>query len=121
MAQRPKPPDDITPKDFYLKWIPEQAAANPDQAAKIKDINAVIQMVLTGEGGGEFIMELAGGKLTTKEGKAASPKLTITQTVQDWRDINSGKLNPQMAFMSGKLKIAGDMSLAMKLGSIMGA
>jgi putative sterol carrier protein len=119
-AQRPKPPDDITPKDFYLKWIPEQAAANPDQAAKIKDINAVIQMVLTGEGGGEFIMELAGGKLTTKEGKAESPKLTITQTVQDWRAINAGTLNPQMAFMSGKLKIAGDMSLAMKLGSIMG-
>ena len=31
MADRPTPPEDITPDDFYLKWIPEQAAANPDQ------------------------------------------------------------------------------------------
>lgn len=120
MAQKPKPPDDITPQDFYLKWIPEQAAANPDQATKIKDITAVIQMKLTGEGGGDFIMELAGGKVTTKEGVAQTPKLTITMAVPDWRAINAGTLNPQMAFMSGKLKIAGDMSLAMKLGTILG-
>jgi putative sterol carrier protein len=120
MADRPTPPEDITPDDFYLKWIPEQAAANPDQAAKIKDINTVIQIVLTGEGGGEYYMELAGGEIKTNKGKAEAPKLTITQNVEDWREINAGRLNPQMAFMSGKIKISGDMSLAMKLGSIMG-
>jgi putative sterol carrier protein len=120
MAERSKPPADITPKDFYLKWIPEQSAANPDQAAKIKDITAVIQIKLTGEGGGDFVLELAGGKLSTKEGAATTPKLTVTMAVPDWRAINAGTLNPQMAFMSGKLKIAGDMSLAMKLGTILG-
>ena len=46
--------------------------------------------------------------------------MTITQAVADWREINAGRLNPQMAFMSGKIKVSGDMSLAMKLGSIMG-
>jgi putative sterol carrier protein len=120
MAERPTPPEGITPDDFYLKWLPQQAAANPGQAAKIKDINAVIQVVLTGEGGGDYFMELAGGSFKTGKGKAESPKLTITQSVADWREINAGRLNPQMAFMSGKLKISGDMSLAMKLGSIMG-
>jgi putative sterol carrier protein len=120
MADRPKPPEDITPDDFYLKWMPEQAAANRDQMAKIKEVNAVIQVVLTGEGGGEYYMELAGGEIKTAKGKAASPKMTITQAVGDWREINAGRLNPQMAFMSGKIKISGDMSLAMKLGSIMG-
>lgn len=120
MTDRPKPPEDITPDDFYLKWVPDQAAANPDQTSKIKDISAVIQIVLTGEGGGEYYMELAGGQIKTSKGKADAPKLTITQSIGDWRDINAGRLNPQMAFMSGKLKISGDMSLAMKLGSIMG-
>ncbi|MEW6439793.1 MAG: SCP2 sterol-binding domain-containing protein [bacterium] len=120
MAARPKPPADITTDDFYLKWLPEQAAAAPDQAAKLKGINAVIQVVLTGEGGGEYYMKIEDGKFATAKGKAESPKLTITQTIADWRAINAGTLNPQMAFMSGKLKISGDMSLAMKLGSIMG-
>ena len=120
MAERATPPEGITPDDFYLKWIPEQAMANPDQTAKIKDINTVIQVVLTGEGGGDYYMELTGGAIKTGKGKADSPKLTITQAVEDWREITAGRLNPQMAFMSGKLKISGDMSLAMKLGSIMG-
>jgi putative sterol carrier protein len=120
MTDRPKPPEDITPDDFYLKWVPEQAASNPDQMAKTKDIEAVIQVVLTGEGGGEYYMELAGGEMKTAKGKADAPKLTITQSVEDWREINSGRLNPQMAFMSGKIKISGDMSLAMKLGTLMG-
>jgi putative sterol carrier protein len=65
-------------------------------------------------------MELAGGDFKTAKGKADSPRMTITQAVGDWREINAGRLNPQMAFMSGKIKISGDMSLAMKLGSIMG-
>ncbi len=120
MSDRPTPPEDITPDDFYLKWIPEQAAANPDQSAKIKDVNTVIQIVLTGEGGGDYYMDLAGGEIKTAKGKAEAPKLTITQAIEDWREINAGRLNPQMAFMSGKIKISGDMSLAMKLGSIMG-
>jgi len=121
MADQPKPPEDITPDDYYLKWLPEQnEAADPATKAKVKDINAVIQVVLTGEGGGEYCMELAAGDFKTVKGKAESPNLTITQAVADWREINSGRLNPQMAFMSGKIKVSGDMSLAMKLGTLMG-
>ena len=33
----------------------------------------------------------------------------------DYVDMVNGKLNPQMAFMGGKLKIKGDMSLALKM------
>ena len=64
-------------------------------------------------------MELDGGNFETAKGKADAPNMTITQAVADWREINAGRLNPQMAFMSGKIKVSGDMSLAMKLGSIM--
>jgi putative sterol carrier protein len=121
MADQPKPPEDITPDDYYLKWLPEQnAAADPAQKAKIKDMNAVIQVLLTGDGGGEYYMTLAGGEFNTAKGKADSPNMTITQAVADWREINAGRLNPQMAFMSGKIKVSGDMSLAMKLGTLMG-
>lgn len=36
----------------------------------------------------------------------------------DWSDIVSGKLNPTSAFMTGKIKIKGDMGLAMKLSAL---
>ena len=45
---------------------------------------------------------------------------TVKVTMADFMDLASGKQNPQMAFMMGKLKIDGDMSVALQLGSILG-
>jgi putative sterol carrier protein len=39
-------------------------------------------------------------------------------TAQDYLDMLSGKLNGQMAFMTGKLRIAGDMGLALRMQSL---
>ena len=45
---------------------------------------------------------------------------TVKVSMADFMDMASGKQNPQMAFMMGKLKVDGDMSVAMQLGSILG-
>jgi putative sterol carrier protein len=42
----------------------------------------------------------------------------MKQSVDVWREINSGKRNPKMAFMSGKLKVSGSLTTAMKLGKM---
>jgi putative sterol carrier protein len=44
--------------------------------------------------------------------------MTLTMAAGDFVDLTQGKLNGMTAFMSGKLKIAGDMGLAMKLQSL---
>lgn len=89
----------------------------PDRAQGVK---AVIQYDITGEGGGTYHVDIAEGKCALGEGPAASPNLTLTMTAPDWLDMTAGKLNGQMAFMSGKLKLKGDMGLAMKLAGMFG-
>ena len=91
------------------------AGLNPDAA---KGMNAVIQFNLTGDGGGNYHVVINDGACSVVEGTHASPNMTMTIAAQDYVDMISGKLNGQMAFMSGKLKIAGDMGLAMKMQTL---
>ena len=87
-------------------------------AAKAEGVDAVIQFNLSGDGGGNYHVVIKDGACTVGEGAHASPNMTMTMAAQDYVDMISGKLNGQMAFMSGKLKIAGDMGLAMKMQSL---
>lgn len=48
----------------------------------------------------------------------ADCRVKVSQS--DFEDIATGKQNPQMAFMMGKLKVEGDMSIALQLGKILG-
>jgi putative sterol carrier protein len=81
-------------------------------------MTATYQFDVTGEGGGKWYAKIENGALTPGEGEAENPDCTITVSASDWLDILAGKLDAQMAFMAGKLKIAGDMGLAMKLKSL---
>lgn len=43
---------------------------------------------------------------------------TISMSAEDFDDMIHGRLQPTMAFMQGKMRIDGDMGLAMKLGQL---
>lgn len=58
----------------------------------------------------------AGGTEASTEDKDAD--CTISVSKDDFIALASGNLDPMMAFMSGKLKVAGDMSVAMGLQSL---
>jgi putative sterol carrier protein len=87
----------------------------PDKAS---GTNATIQYDVSGDGGGTWHAVIKDGACTVNQGPATNPNLTLQVAGQDWLDMLSGKQSGQMLFMSGKLKVKGDMGLAMKLGSM---
>jgi putative sterol carrier protein len=83
-----------------------------------KGLTAVYQYDLSGEGGGKWYMDINNGVYSVHEGTHPSPNITLSASAKDYLDIVTGRLNGQMAFMTGKLRIAGDLGLALKLPSL---
>ena len=94
------------------------AMASRFRPEKAAGVNATIQYDISGDQGGTWNAVIKDGTCTVNPGAAASPNLTLGMSSQDWLDMVGGKLSGQMAFMSGKLKLKGDMGLAMKIGSL---
>jgi putative sterol carrier protein len=88
------------------------------RADKAVGTNATIQYDVSGTDGGTWHATIKDGACAVQEGAATNPNLTLQISAQDWLDMIVGKQSGQMLFMSGKLKVKGDMGLAMKLGSL---
>ena len=103
-------------KEVFERHMPAKLQSKPDVVAKI---NAIYQFNISGPDGGTWSVDCTqpGGRI--EAGSAPNAKCTVVAVDLDFLNIVNGKLNAQMAFMSGKLKIQGDMGLAMKLQQIL--
>lgn len=87
----------------------------------IKKTGAVFEFNVKGEEAGVWFADLKNNP--GKVGKGKSPitaDATLTMDSKHFFDMFSGKLKPASAFMTGKLKISGDLQKAMKLEKLMG-
>ncbi|MEM6535421.1 MAG: SCP2 sterol-binding domain-containing protein [Pseudomonadota bacterium] len=67
---------------------------------------------------GKLFIDGANGVANNEDGEADA---TINVSWDDFTALAEGKLDPTMAFMQGKLKVLGDMSVAMQLNSLVSA
>ena len=66
--------------------------------------------------GADGVILIDGQKVSTEDGAA---DCTITMSKDDFEALTTGELNPTMAYMQGKLKVAGDMTIAMQLSQVL--
>ncbi len=74
------------------------------------------------EGSAKFAIEGSGAVLIDSDGARVSDDeadVTLTADADTFQGIMDGSENPTSAFMTGKLKVDGDMGLAMKLASVL--
>ena len=106
----------MTPKEFFEDSLTNRFSSDPE---KTKAVGAIYQFDITGDDGGTWTLDFPEAKVVT--GPADNAQCTITVSDSDFVDIIGKKLNAQMAFLQGRLKISGDMSLALKLGQVLSA
>lgn len=96
--------------------------------ATVEEITAGLQKAVAGNTSltksitvdlkGEGYIHIAGGQVTNENAPA---DCTIIVSREDLESMVKGELDPTMAFMQGKLKINGDMSVALQLQPLLAA
>lgn len=82
---------------------------------KAQGLNAVIQFNFSGAEPGNWNAEIKDGTLKVEKGVHPNPTISVTADSADYLKIFTREIDPMKAFMQGKLKVQGDLSLAMKM------
>ncbi len=127
-----KYPDYYLRKKYRVK--PEAAAAVPDTAEKLiegmprvfnpaaaGDLRAEIQFDVSGDGGGKWVVSIAGGNCHVRKGEAVTPVLTIETPADIWIKIARGEIDRPKAFMQGLYRAKGDIKLLVRMPQLFGA
>ena len=120
MPDRPLPPREIEPLEFFTRWLPEVVAGDPDRRLRLGDTAATLQFDLVGDGGGSFLLHVAAGTVRGEPGPADRVDLRLELDVATWRALNEGSLSAPEAFLRRRLRVEGSFVLALKLQLIIG-
>ncbi|HLR62031.1 MAG TPA: SCP2 sterol-binding domain-containing protein [Lentibacillus sp.] len=79
----------------------------------------IYQFYITGDDDGLYQMIIDDDGPRTVKSEEKEAQVTLTVDHDDFREMVGGTLNPTAAFMGGKLKIKGNMGLALKLQTVL--
>lgn len=83
-----------------------------------EDVTVAYQFDLSGDQGGQYSVQVKDGACTVQSGVHADPHVTISMAGEDCLKLLNGKLNVPASVMTGRLRVSGDMGLAMQLKSL---
>lgn len=98
-AEEPQTPR--TPAEMILFSFPERFRAD-----KAGDYQGIFHFKLTGNEGGDYTVTLGSGRCSVKPGLTGKATCVLESSAKTYLDMETGKTNPQIAFMMGKVKIS---------------
>lgn len=81
-------------------------------------LDAVYQFDLHGAEGGQYKLQIRDGACQVSEGTHPDPHVTLAMSGEDCLRVLNGQVSGTMVAMSGRLRISGDMGLALQLASL---
>jgi putative sterol carrier protein len=90
-------------------------AFDPSRAQGLK---ANVQFDFTSDGGKKYVVRIVDGQCAVQEGELANPTATVITSQATYQAVAEGRLNVATAFMTGKLKVKGDLQLLMRFQQI---
>ncbi|MFI5394293.1 MAG: SCP2 sterol-binding domain-containing protein [Candidatus Binatia bacterium] len=103
------------PREWFERELPSAVQLDPK---KIEGFNGALLFTISGDRGGTWTVDIHDHQLNIKAEAVPNPDISITMKDGDFVNFINKKLNGQMAFMTGKLKVKGNMQLAMKLNGL---
>ncbi len=99
----------------HLAAATEALNANDDFVNSIANIEMGLQFHVTEapEGEIDYYLTVGDGAATMASGELDSPDVSISSTHETAMALFTGEMNTQMAFMTGKIKVAGNMAVLM--------
>lgn len=101
-------------KQIFEEKIGPKLKNEPDQARAIG-----AKIVFHIGSGGDWTLDCSKEPAEVKPGNAEGAAVEVTIAEEDFVKLANKELNPQMAFLGGKLKVKGNMGLAIKVGKIL--
>lgn len=86
-----------------------------DRPELVDEVGAIYQFDVTGPEGGSWTVDLRNAEGAVREGGSDDADCVITVSQKDLEGIFGGTVDPQMAFMMGRVKVAGNFMLATRL------
>ena len=99
--------NELMTETIKMAFVPEKTAG----------VDTVVQFKFTGSQASDWYVIIKDQKVESVQGTHPSPKMTMTVDSDDYIKISTGELDPTMAFMKGKVKVSGDMGVALAMGN----
>jgi putative sterol carrier protein len=87
-------------------------------AEAAEGLAAVYQFDLSGSQGGQYQLLIEDGACSVQEGTHPNPHVIFSMSGEDCLGVLSGRLDGASIFMSGRIRVAGDLGLALQLKSL---
>lgn len=109
------------PSDALLlyEFVKQIAQENDELKEELEDMDPITVQIIVSDADYKYWVKMGGGEVDYAEGDAEEPNCTMSATQETWSGLSNGSIDSTSAYMSGDLKIEGNLQDAIAYGEVL--